>query len=91
MTVGYRFCGSCNPHINTAGLLKRLQKVDTKNRYVYWEQGGFDTLLIISGCPRDCTTRPPFGGKIITVAGQSMDGLYVPESELIDKILNKLK
>lgn len=91
MTIGYRFCGSCNPHIDTAGLLNRLQKANPENRYVYWEEGGFDTLLIISGCPRDCTTRPSFDGKIVTVAGQSMDGLYVPESELIDKIIQKLK
>lgn len=91
MTVGYRFCGSCNPFIDTGRLFERLCTADPSKRYVYWEDGGYDRLLIISGCPRDCTSRPQgFSGEVIAVAGESIDGIYVPAGELVTKILDRL-
>ena len=90
MKIGYRFCGSCNPHIETGALLRALRAADSENEYVYWEDGGYDKLLIISGCPRDCTTRPDFDGDIIAVAGRSIGGLSIPESELCGEILRRI-
>ena len=91
MKIGYRFCGSCNPYIETGDLLRRLMAADPENEYVYWEEGGYDKLLTISGCVRDCTTRPDFDGEIISVAGESVDCLYVPAEELCSVLLAKLR
>ena len=86
--IGYRFCGNCNPYIDTSGVLKKLKALDGGFDYVHWETGGYDALLIISGCQRDCTQRPAdIGmGQVFTVAGPSVNGMAVEEERLAEEV-----
>jgi dissimilatory sulfite reductase (desulfoviridin) alpha/beta subunit len=68
--VGYRLCGSCNPYIDTREALSRIEGALPGVSLVYWEEGSFDTLLIISGCPRDCATRPEGDFKLVVARPQ---------------------
>ena len=81
MKIGYRFCGSCNPVINTAQVLGAIRDREKENEYVHWEQGGYDLLMIVSGCRRGCTALPEFGGRIFRVSGLSVEGTAVKSPE----------
>ena len=58
MRIGYRLCGSCNPMYSTGALLKKIIAADSENEYVFFDEGGYDALLTISGCRSDCTVVP---------------------------------
>lgn len=91
MKVGYRMCGSCNPKFGTGALLRKLIEADSSNEYVFFEEGGYEKLLLISGCVSDCTTRP--GGKCetIVVAGERINNATVGIDNLLPTLLELLR
>ena len=90
MKIGYSMCGSCNPKISTGALLRRLKAADRSNEYVFFEEGGYEKLLLISGCASDCTTRPPGDCETIVVAGDSINNVTVGIDNLLDALLEML-
>lgn len=89
LTVGVKFCGNCNPQIDTAGLLTKLKK--SRYSFVPWSESNYHVLLILSACPTDCATRPPFYGPVLSVAGGAVDGYCIPERQLPDLICQRLE
>lgn len=90
MKVGVKFCGNCNPHIDMPGLFRDLATRSPAPSFVRWDAEEYDVLLVLSGCPVDCTTRPPFAGPVVVVTNESIDRWPVPERELPAAILAAL-
>jgi len=91
MRIGYRFCGNCNPRYETWVLLRELQQEDPENKYVYWEDGKYDRLLILSGCERDCSHRPSPTVPTVVVAGETVDLRHVAREDLCRVVLERLR
>jgi len=88
--VGVKFCGNCNPQLDTMNLFNQLQKV-TGLAFRSWSDEGVEVLLILSGCPTDCATRPVFTDPMLRVAGSSLDGISIPTEQLTEIILKRLE
>lgn len=89
--VGVKFCGNCNPRLDTVGLLKELQSRAVRTVFVSWTVPGIDALLILSGCPADCASRPEFAGEVTVVAGNSLNGWEIYRDRLVQNILQCLE
>ncbi|MHB1126407.1 MAG: hypothetical protein ACYC2T_05540 [Bacillota bacterium] len=89
--VAVKFCGNCNPHINTGSLYLNLRGQADGFEFVPVESPEYECLLVISGCPVDCATRPHYGGKVIIVAGPAVNCIPSREDELAGKVLQLLQ
>lgn len=90
MKVGVKFCGNCNPHVDMPGLLKNLAAEAEGVTFVRWEQGGYDILLVLSGCPADCAGRPDFAGRVIIATSEAVDRWPTAADDLPAAILAAL-
>lgn len=91
MIVGVKFCGNCNPRIDTEKLLQSLKKQATNIQFVFQDFTSAHILLVLSGCPVNCVTMPLFSGPVITVAGETLDGFYFSEEQLPNATLEKIE
>ncbi|MBZ4653411.1 MAG: hypothetical protein JG781_750 [Peptococcaceae bacterium] len=89
--IGIKYCGNCNPHINSSAIINYL-KEKTKGDYelVPWNEQDLSLLIIMSGCPADCATRPNYQGPVITVGGLTIDLHPVEEKDLKETLLRKI-
>lgn len=94
ITVGVKFCGNCNPVLDAARLLEELQSRFKGIKLVHLANGNrqkVDKVLVISGCPADCATKPEKDRRVMTVvAGLSVNGTPVIQQELISKLAEAL-
>jgi len=79
--VGVKFCGHCNPHIEGEALLESAAASDGQIDFVSWSDPAKSALLVISCCPSDCVEQPEYGGVVVHVAGNSLDGKPLPANE----------
>lgn len=86
MRVGVKFCGNCNPHCDMPALLAGLSARMPDVVFVGWNDGNFDVLLVLNGCPAACATRPAFAGPVILVSSDSVDFWPVTPDGLPDAI-----
>lgn len=85
--IGLKYCGNCNPHIDSPAIINYLKKHSKGEwEFVSWTDPDYSLLLIMSGCPVDCATRPPFKGKVISVSGYLID-LAPVSPDTIQKVL----
>ncbi len=92
MRVGVKYCGNCNPQIDTPALLRDLQALAEEIDFVGWDgTGGYEVLLVINGCQVGCATRPAFDGPCIDVTSEEIRRWPVPRSELAGAVLAALK
>ena len=91
MRVGVKFCGNCNPLIDTAAVLQELKAQADDVVFVPWDEGSYDVLLVLSSCSKDCATRPAFAGPVIEVADTSIDRWPVTATRLPAAILTVLR
>lgn len=94
LLVGVKFCGNCNPHVDTPNLLKQLISQSEEMSFISWEENKYDLLLILSSCPIDCATRPDFSGPTVVISGSMVNRVQVPKNLLINtllELLNELK
>ena len=69
MLVGIKYCGGCNPAYDRGGACAGIRKVfqdDSRESgsicFEFAEAGkGYDTLLVISGCPCRCADISEYG------------------------------
>ncbi|MHB1418115.1 MAG: hypothetical protein ACYCX4_00785 [Bacillota bacterium] len=87
--VAVKFCGNCNPHIDIRALYLILRSAGICE-FLPVDHPQCEYLLVLSGCPTDCATRPPFAGKVIVVAGAALNNIPCPEDALAGKILQLL-
>lgn len=91
MKVGVKFCGNCNPYIDTPAVLQELAAKAPDLEFVHWEQPDYEVLLILNACPVGCSSRPSFLGPQVVVAGDCVDYWPVAENELLPRILRALR
>jgi len=92
LTVGYKFCGNCNPYLDTKQLLLDLKKeLSGEVEFVFWRDSSFDMLLTISGCLCDCAQRPDYLGPTIVVAANTLNYYPVKEGTLKDELIQQIK
>jgi hypothetical protein len=89
--VGVKFCGNCNPHINTAFLLEQLKSAAEDIKFVCWEKGGYDILLLLNSCPVGCVTPPEFKGPLVVVTSDSVNYLPIAFEKIMSEILRALR
>ena len=90
MKVAVKYCGHCNPLIHGPSILDTVKKQLDNVQFVNSANDKGDMLLVISGCPVDCATRPPHSGPVITAAGFSIDGQSVNQAELPGEIVKRI-
>jgi hypothetical protein len=93
-SIGLKYCGGCNPQINRSkiamDLKESLENKDLKCTISTDSQKAYDVHLLINGCMHACLEeeykRSHYGGRIISVKGEMVDDLPMPE-EVIPKFL----
>jgi hypothetical protein len=88
--IGIKFCGNCNPYIDTDEILKHIKSNFSHKQFVYNTFEEADILLILSACRVDCATRPCFSGPIVVVAGEFVNSTFCPENQIADVVTSLL-
>ncbi|MFZ5753641.1 MAG: hypothetical protein ACOY3J_05330 [Bacillota bacterium] len=89
--IGIKYCGNCNPHIDSPAIINYLKEHSKGEwEFVSWNDNEMALLIIMSGCPADCATRPDFQGKVISVSGLYVDLHPVEEKVLKETLLKKV-
>lgn len=91
MRVGVKFCGNCNPLIDTGVVLQELKAQAGDVAFVPWDDDSYSVLLVLSSCSKDCATRPAFAGPVIEVTDSSIDRWPVTATRLPATILAALR
>lgn len=71
--IGVKYCGNCNPHLDGPALVRELAQLNPDLLFTSYRDEGMDVLLIVSGCPVDCASRPDFQGSTVVVRGYTLD------------------
>lgn len=87
--LGVKFCGNCNPVIDSMRILVELTRLLAECKFTT-PGPNVAALLILSGCVTDCATRPDFDIDTIVVAGLSVDSLPCSEEQIPDLVAKKL-
>lgn len=88
--IGIKFCGNCNPHIDTVGLLKKLKDYFKEIQFVNWDAWDYDVLLILNSCPVGCATCPNFSGPTIIIKSDSIDHNLVSPENIAEETIKKI-
>lgn len=86
--IALKFCGCCNPYVDLSQIAYHLRTaIESCDGFdlVPLASRDIDVVVILCGCPRACANRAENRtGRLATVvvAGESVDGEPIPESEL---------
>lgn len=77
LRIGVKFCGNCNPKIPGGEIFREIkdkaQELLTEAEFVSADSTDIGVMLVISGCPVDCATRPQGSYPEVVVAGESVN------------------
>ena len=69
--VGLKYCGGCNPSYERVEYVRRIQQAaGDRIEWVSIEEGGFDTLLVVNGCDKQCALMAEYdeaGWRVISI------------------------
>ena len=87
MKLGIKFCGNCNPVIDSKKILriieeKIINKLGNQVEVVFFDFENVDMLLVISGCPVDCASRPNGSYGELVWAGEKIYKVEVDKENL---------
>ncbi|MGI6096520.1 MAG: hypothetical protein ACOYBM_00145 [Dethiobacteria bacterium] len=88
MKVGVKFCGNCNPHIDTISLYRELV-YSLPTEFVNYEDE-YELLLVLSACEVDCAARPGRGHPELVVAGSTINRLPAGKKDLLNELKEQL-
>ena len=90
--IGVKFCGSCNPVLDTMALFEELKRRLPQHCLATKDYNRADIMLILSGCESDCATRPEVKDiGVVVVAGYSIDREGYPNfNQLADALVSRL-
>ncbi len=91
LKIGVKYCGNCNPQINGPKLVKKVKKLLPDSLFLSAEVPDIDVLLIVSGCPVDCATRPKFIGPLVVIAGKTVDRMPCEAAKIAEVVAEKLQ
>ena len=93
--IGIKYCGGCNPHIDRTKLVQEIKKLLPPEYVLTTESSSpWDIGILICGCLTACADKPEFKNlarKWIIVAGNAVDMNHVPEEELAEIIVRRIK
>lgn len=85
--VALKYCGGCDCTYDRPGYAKRLLgAAEGRIRWVTMDDGGFDTILMIHGCPAACPEDkldPGHPWRVVSVRDDSV----APE-EIVKKLID---
>jgi 4-hydroxybutyrate CoA-transferase len=95
-SIGVKYCGGCNPHIDRAKLVQETKKLLPTEFSFATDQSSkqWDIGILVCGCLTACADKPNFKNlahKWIIVAGNSVDHGTVSEKDLAEIVLSKIK
>ncbi len=84
MRAAIKYCGSCNPHLDTEMLGVRITAwlEQEGSALVRPADGPLDLLVILNGCERACADRPEVRGRaaqVLVIAGPEARRWNPPE------------
>lgn len=86
--IGVKYCGGCNPAYDRVGYLRRVQvRAGGRIEWVRFDGGGYDTLVIVTGCDKACVEGVEYekaGCRVVRVR----HGMASPE-ELVSLLLEE--
>lgn len=89
--IGLKYCGNCNPHINSPEIIRTLHNLLPPGYLIIpWAEGDYRVLLVLSGCPVDCAERPRFTGPQISVTGRYVDLQETAEKNIPEALLSRI-
>jgi len=96
MRIAVKYCGNCNPEINSPRIIDQWMTTVKDDEVVLQFEGKkpADLLIIICGCKKACADRPEIramGKRIILIRGRWIEGLGVAESELKNELLRRVE
>lgn len=91
LRVGVKYCGNCNPQIDGSELVNKIRAKMPEAEVLPAASPEIDALLVVSGCPVDCATRPLFSGPTVVVGGATVDYVSYDVSQLAEVIVKKLR
>lgn len=89
--VGVKYCGNCNPRIDSRAILRELEEA-LGGTFEFMSSGekDLDGLIIFCGCPCACATPPVYDGPTIRVAGEIVDTKVCDKDRLTAIIQERL-
>lgn len=90
MRVGLKYCGHCNPLVDTAAVLAEIKQALPEATFVSWEEEK-EALLVLCGCPVACASIPPFAGPVVVVGGDALGGRSLKKEELAREVARALR
>jgi hypothetical protein len=89
--VGMKYCGGCNPVYDRERYVDSVRKVaGDRIDWVLYDAGGFNTVLVINGCEKECMLQelsgPADGLRVVSIR----DGHAAPE-EIVTRLLKPEK
>ncbi len=84
MKVRVKYCGGCNPRFDRKAVTERLKAGFPRTEFVEMgdDDGPFDHVVVICGCPAECTSHENVCGLHGKTVVSSLE-----ESEELEKIL----
>ena len=91
--ISIRFCGGCNPRIDRGKLAAEIKAaLAGMGCTVAYNQPDAGFIICLSGCTANCASRYIQSSTPgIIVAGESLDALFLAESQLAGEILRKVR
>ncbi|MCA1960322.1 MAG: hypothetical protein LDL33_05965 [Desulfomonile sp.] len=91
-----RYCGGCDPEIDRAEVVERLQTIVLAAGYeVKSGCDDPDVILLVSGCLHACIEQEDWtksrSTPCIAVQGNNVDGEYVPEARIHEVLWDRIK
>lgn len=91
MRVGVKFCGNCNPVVDTVKVLKSVKELLSGVEFVKAGLGDqdevVDVILSLSGCSVGCASKEGREAAVIAVAGERVDWESCPVDVLPRRIV----
>lgn len=92
--IAIKFCGGCNPRVNRGEIAARLaENLAARGcRVVFNELDEASGVIYLSGCTADCAQRYSESGlPAIVIAGDVVDGMAVPATDIVATAAGKLE
>jgi hypothetical protein len=97
-TIGVRYCGGCNPHIDRSRVVMELKEgIEKRGLGIDFtlERGkAVDVVLLVNGCPHACLEGESLtsvrGRPEVSVRGEMIDDQYVGEVDMVKILMQKI-
>jgi 3-hydroxyacyl-[acyl-carrier-protein] dehydratase len=95
-SIGIKYCGGCNPVIDRISLVQEIGKLLPSDHSIVNDESAnqWDIGILVCGCPSACADRQELrrlARHWFLIAGRTIDQSIMPENELADAIVQKIK